>query len=42
VDTVYLDISKASDKVNFEVLLKKIEAAGIGGNLADWLKTFGS
>ena len=40
VDTIYLDFSKAFDKVNFNVLLKKIQAIGISGKLYDWLHSF--
>ena len=39
-DTLYLDFSKASDKVNFDILMKNIKAAGIVGKFSDWLKVF--
>jgi hypothetical protein len=38
VDLVYLDFAKAFDKVPHGRLLKKIEAAGIAGNLLAWIK----
>jgi hypothetical protein len=38
VDLVYLDFAKAFDKVPHGRLLKKIEAAGISGNLLAWIR----
>ena len=38
VDLVYLDFSKASDKVPFERLFKKLESHGIGGKILSWVK----
>ena len=35
---VYLDIKKAFDTVNHEILLKKCKKMGIIGNLLNWLK----
>ena len=40
VDTVYLDFSKAFDKVDFETLLKKLAKVGIGGKLGRWIYSF--
>ena len=40
VDTVYLDFSKAFDKVDFETLLKKLRKVGIGGKLGRWIHSF--
>ena len=40
VDTIYLDFSKAFDKVDLKVLLKKIHAMGIRGKLYHWIKSF--
>ena len=39
-DTVYLDFSKAFDKVDHHLLLKKLEAIGIKGKLLNWIKAF--
>ena len=36
----FLDISKAFDRVWHKGLLKKIEAAGIRGNLALWFQNY--
>ena len=38
VDAVYLDFSKAFDKVPHKRLVRKLEAAGIGGNILNWIK----
>ena len=39
-DTVYLDFAKAFDKVDHNILLKKLERVGIRGNLLNWFKAF--
>ena len=39
-DTVYMDFSKAFDKVNHGLLLRKIENAGIAGSLLNWLESY--
>ena len=39
-DTVYLDFAKAFDKVDHNLLLKKLKAVGIKGKLLNWLKAF--
>ena len=39
-DTVYLDFAKAFDKVDHQLLLKKLEAIGIKGKLSNWIKAF--
>ena len=39
-DVIYLDFSKAFDKVDHSVLLSKVRALGIQGNLGAWLGTF--
>ena len=38
VDILYLDFSKAFDKVNHDMLMVKLKAAGIDGKLWAWLK----
>ena len=40
VDTIYLDFSKAFDKVDHGILLLKLEKLGIGGKLLTWLEVF--
>jgi len=40
VDLIYLDFQKAFDKVPHERLLKKVEALGITGNVARWLRNW--
>ena len=40
IDVAYLDFSKAFDKVDFHILLKKIKSLGIGGKLGRWLYDF--
>ena len=39
-DVIYLDFSKAFDKVPHERLLRKIKAHGIGGTLLDWIRSW--
>ena len=39
-DTVYLDFSKAFDKVDHELLLKKLTLYGIKGKVFSWIKSF--
>ena len=38
VDVVYLDFSKASDKVLHVRLMSKVRAHGIVGKVADWIE----
>ena len=38
VDVLYLDFSKAFDKVNHQMLLAKLAAAGVEGKLLAWLE----
>jgi hypothetical protein len=40
VDAIYLDFSKAFDKVDHFILLKKLESNGIKGKLLHWIKSF--
>ena len=39
-DVIYLDFAKAFDKVDHEILLEKLCAYGIRGNLLTWLKCY--
>ena len=39
-DIVYFDFQKCFDRINHEVLLKKIKKAGISGNIGRWLENF--
>ena len=40
LDSVYLDFSKAFDKVDHSILCSKIKALGIGGKVGSWLHAF--
>jgi hypothetical protein len=40
VDTVYLDMSKAFDKVSHPKLLKRLRDLGIGGRLLNWFESY--
>ena len=40
VDVIYLDYSKAFDKVDHKVLLEKLKRYGIGGNVLRWIEKF--
>ena len=37
VDAIYLDFSNAFDKVDHQILLKKVESLGITGKLLNWI-----
>ena len=39
-DIVYLDFSKAFDKVPHKRLLKKVAAHGIRGNILKWIRSW--
>ena len=40
VDVIYLDYSKAFDKVDHKVLLEKLKRYGIGGKVLCWIEQF--
>ena len=40
VDVVYLDFSKAFDKVDHRIILQKAKKLGINGKLLNWIKQF--
>ena len=42
VDMIYLDFSKAFDKVDYGVLLHKLRDMGIASNLGIWFPSFSS
>ena len=40
IDSVYLDMSKALDKVRHDLLLHKLQEAAFGGNLLRWFSSY--
>ena len=40
VDVIYLDFSKAFDRVDFETLLQKLNTLGIGEKIGRWIHSF--
>ena len=40
VDTIYLDFSKAFDKVDHSLVLKKLSILGIRGTILQWIESF--
>ena len=40
VDAVLLDFSKAFDKVDHKILLRKLNSLGIGDSLSQWIQSF--
>ena len=40
VDVIYLEFSKAFDRVSHEKLLFKLECLGIGGSLLAWFRSY--
>ena len=40
VDVIYLDFSKAFDRVDTEILLAKLRRYGFGGNLLQWIEAW--
>ena len=39
-DVIYLDLSKAFDKVNHSILMHKIKQIGINGKVSSWINSF--
>ena len=39
-DVLYLDFSRAFDKVDHAILIKKLQGIGISGNVLEWIKQF--
>ena len=39
-DVIYLDFSKAFDKVDHKILIHKLSTVGIRGRLLSWIKSF--
>ena len=39
-NTVFLDFAKAFDKVDHEILLKKVKKQGIDGKIRRWIENF--
>ena len=40
VDMLYLDMSKAFDRINHKRLIRKLSNSGIGGNLLNWFESY--
>jgi hypothetical protein len=40
VDMVYLDMSKAFDRINHKRLTQKLANSGVGGNLLKWFQSY--
>ena len=40
MDTIFLDFAKAFDKVDHEILLKKVRKHGISGKIGKWIREF--
>ena len=40
VDILYLDMSKAFDRINHKRLMEKLANSGIGGNLLNWFRSY--
>lgn len=40
MDAVYTDFRKAFDSVNYAILIDKLRAVGISGDLLEWLASF--
>ena len=39
-DVIYLDFSKAFDKLDFKIVFRKLQEIGIEGKVLDWIKSF--
>ena len=39
-DSIFLDFAKAFDKVDHEILIRKVQNLGISGNLLNWITDF--
>ena len=39
-DVIYLDLSKAFDKVNHDILIHKVQLSGISDKILNWIKNF--
>ena len=37
---IFVDLQKAFDTVNHDILLKKLETYGIAGNINDWFQSY--
>ena len=40
MDAIYLDFSKAFDKVDHNILLKKIRSVNVSGKILEWIREF--
>ena len=40
VDSVYLDFSKAFDKVDHSIVVKKLSSLGVRGKILQWIESF--
>ena len=40
VDSIYLDYSKAFEKCDHDIILKKLDSLGIGGKINQWISGF--
>lgn len=40
IDTIYTDMAKAFDKVDHRLLLRKLQLAGIDGNVFQWISSY--
>ena len=40
VDALYFDLAKAFDKVDHDILLRKLHNSGVGHNIVKWLRRY--
>ena len=40
VDTIFMDLSKAFDRVNHDILIQKLRSIGVSNPLLSWLQTY--